>query len=58
MATGNNLLFSSCAYPERELPRRVTLNIEFLTAPAMNVAKAAELAYMVIRRHRQVYRQV
>jgi len=24
------------------------------TAPAVNVAKAAELAYMVMRRHRQV----
>jgi len=24
------------------------------TAPAANVAKAAELAYMVMRRHRQV----
>jgi hypothetical protein len=28
------------------------------TAPAVNVAMAAELAYMVMRRHRQVYRQV
>jgi hypothetical protein len=28
------------------------------TAPAVNVAKATELAYMAMRRHRQVYRQV
>ena len=32
--------------------------LDSTTAPAVNVAKAAELAYMVMRRHRQVYRQV
>lgn len=37
---------------------KVGSTIVALTSMAVNVAKAAELAYMVMRRHRQVYRQV